>query len=63
MESAYRTWVHAVKNNSGMLKPDEIKRDLQTALGTTKWQVLCHFSAYSFELLVYVFWSLVSEAF
>ncbi|KAK1380143.1 Syntaxin 6 [Heracleum sosnowskyi] len=40
MESTYRTWVHASKNNSRtMWNADDLKRDLQTSLGTTKWQL------------------------
>ncbi|KAM7517008.1 hypothetical protein LguiA_006591 [Lonicera macranthoides] len=39
MESTYRTWVHAIKDSSSMWNPEELRRDLQTALGTTKWQL------------------------
>ncbi|XP_075511843.1 uncharacterized protein LOC142547432 [Primulina tabacum] len=39
MESAYRKWIHANKNTSGLWNLDELRRDLQTTLGTTKWQL------------------------
>jgi hypothetical protein len=39
MESAYRTWIHANKDSSTMWNPEELRRDLQTTLGTTKWQL------------------------
>lgn len=39
MESAYRKWIHAIKDTSGLWNMDELRRDLQTALGTTKWQL------------------------
>ncbi|XP_059633487.1 uncharacterized protein LOC132276185 [Cornus florida] len=39
MESTYRTWIHARKEASGMWNLEELHRDLQTALGTTKWQL------------------------
>lgn len=39
MESTYRTWIHAVKDASGSWNLDELRRDLQTTLGTTKWQL------------------------
>ncbi|KAG9143658.1 hypothetical protein Leryth_017152 [Lithospermum erythrorhizon] len=39
MESTYRTWVHANKEASGLWNIDELRRDLQTTLGTTKWQL------------------------
>ncbi|XP_038717427.1 uncharacterized protein LOC120010704 isoform X1 [Tripterygium wilfordii] len=39
LESTYRTWIHAKKNASGMWDFEELRRDLQTALGTTKWQL------------------------
>ncbi|XWS14776.1 hypothetical protein CRYUN_Cryun35bG0037400 [Craigia yunnanensis] len=38
MESAYRTWIHAKKDVSGTWNFEELRRDLRTALGTTKWQ-------------------------
>lgn len=37
MESNYRTWIHEAKADTDYL--DEIRRDLQTALGTAKWQL------------------------
>ncbi|KAK1268443.1 hypothetical protein QJS04_geneDACA006332 [Acorus gramineus] len=37
MESVYRKWNHERKNQSNSY---EIRRELQTALGTAKWQVL-----------------------
>lgn len=39
MESTYRTWIHAKKETSNMWNSEELRRDLQTALGTTKWQL------------------------
>ncbi|KAG9147151.1 hypothetical protein Leryth_005374 [Lithospermum erythrorhizon] len=39
MESTYRTWLHAKKDTSGPWNIDELRRDLQTTLGTTKWQL------------------------
>ncbi|KAK7352467.1 hypothetical protein VNO80_17889 [Phaseolus coccineus] len=39
MESTYRTWIHAVKDASTLWNCDELHRDLQTALGTAKWQL------------------------
>jgi hypothetical protein len=42
MESTYRTWIHAKKETSNMWNSEELRRDLQTALGTTKWQVISH---------------------
>ncbi|XP_020213767.1 uncharacterized protein LOC109797994 isoform X1 [Cajanus cajan] len=38
-ESTYRTWVHAMRDSSSPWNSDEIRRDLQTALGTAKWQL------------------------
>ncbi|WCJ35524.1 Syntaxin/t-SNARE family protein [Euphorbia peplus] len=39
MESTYRTWMSAKKNASSMWNPEELSRDLRTALGTAKWQL------------------------
>lgn len=39
MESTYRTWIHAKKDSSSMWDSAELRRDLRTALGTTKWQL------------------------
>ncbi|XP_057426750.1 uncharacterized protein LOC130720152 isoform X2 [Lotus japonicus] len=39
MDSAYRTWLHATKDTSSMWNSDELRRDLQTTLGTAKWQL------------------------
>ncbi|XVF36384.1 hypothetical protein REPUB_Repub19eG0054100 [Reevesia pubescens] len=39
MESTYRTWIHAKKDVSGTWDFEELRRDLGTALGTTKWQL------------------------
>ncbi|KAG8377521.1 hypothetical protein BUALT_Bualt08G0041600 [Buddleja alternifolia] len=39
MESTYRTWIHAKRDTSGVWDLDELRRDLQTTLGTTKWQL------------------------
>lgn len=42
MESTYRTWVHAKKDESTMWDVEELSRDLHTTLGTTKWQVISY---------------------
>ncbi|KAK6277596.1 hypothetical protein POUND7_017919 [Theobroma cacao] len=39
MESTYRTWIHAKKDVSSTWNLEELRRDLRTALGTTKWQL------------------------
>ncbi|XP_021903324.1 uncharacterized protein LOC110818686 isoform X1 [Carica papaya] len=39
MESTYRTWIHAKKDNSLSWDYEQLHRDLHTALGTTKWQL------------------------
>ncbi|KAL3505072.1 hypothetical protein ACH5RR_034913 [Cinchona calisaya] len=39
MESTYRTWMHSMKDSAGIWNSDELRRDLRTALGTTKWQL------------------------
>lgn len=39
MESTYRTWIHARKDTSGAWNAVDLQRDLQTALGTAKWQL------------------------
>lgn len=39
MESIYRTWIHAKKDTSEVWDLNELQRDLQTTLGTTKWQL------------------------
>uniref|UniRef100_A0A2P2JL62 Uncharacterized protein LOC105128816 isoform X1 n=1 Tax=Rhizophora mucronata TaxID=61149 RepID=A0A2P2JL62_RHIMU len=39
MESTYRTWIHAKKYSSSMWNCEELRRDLRTALGTTRWQL------------------------
>ncbi|KAL4279124.1 hypothetical protein GQ457_03G040020 [Hibiscus cannabinus] len=39
MESTYRTWVHARKQVSSPWNFEELRRDLRTTLGTTKWQL------------------------
>ena len=40
VESTYRTWVHAKKDDCSIWNCEELGRDLRTALGTTKWQVI-----------------------
>lgn len=40
MESTYRMWIHSLKDSSGPWNSEEIRRDLRTTLGTTKWQVI-----------------------
>ncbi|KAL9666151.1 hypothetical protein QQ045_000475 [Rhodiola kirilowii] len=39
MESAYRTWLHSVKDSSSIWDSEQLRRDLQTTLGTAKWQL------------------------
>ncbi|XWS25542.1 hypothetical protein CRYUN_Cryun27aG0077000 [Craigia yunnanensis] len=39
MESAYRTWIHAKTDVSSSWNFEELRRDLRTALSTTKWQL------------------------
>ncbi|XP_050212340.1 uncharacterized protein LOC126662895 isoform X2 [Mercurialis annua] len=39
MESTFRTWLHSKREDSSMWNSDELRRDLCTALGTTKWQL------------------------
>ncbi|CDP01222.1 unnamed protein product [Coffea canephora] len=39
MESTYRTWIHSMKDSGSLWNSDELRRDLRTALGTTKWQL------------------------
>lgn len=39
MESTYRMWIHSLKDSSGPWNSEEIRRDLRTTLGTTKWQL------------------------
>ncbi|KAL5706905.1 hypothetical protein ACHQM5_025011 [Ranunculus cassubicifolius] len=39
MESTYRTWIHEMKDDSSVCDSGELRRDLQTALGTAKWQL------------------------
>ncbi|OWM70807.1 hypothetical protein CDL15_Pgr014480 [Punica granatum] len=39
MESTYRTWVHAKSDAAKEWNLEELRRDLHTAVGTTKWQL------------------------
>ncbi|OVA20925.1 Syntaxin 6 [Macleaya cordata] len=39
MESVYRTWVRARKEGLELNDSNELRRELQTALGTAKWQL------------------------
>ncbi|XP_022772906.1 uncharacterized protein LOC111315456 [Durio zibethinus] len=39
MESTYRTWIDAKKPDSSSWNFEELRRDLRTALSTTKWQL------------------------
>ncbi|KAF7139491.1 hypothetical protein RHSIM_Rhsim07G0222100 [Rhododendron simsii] len=39
MESTYRTWIHSMKDSSGIWNSEELCRDVRTTLGTTKWQL------------------------
>ncbi|KAE8716290.1 Cytochrome B5, n3,ATCB5-D,CB5-D [Hibiscus syriacus] len=39
MESTYRTWIHAIKDDSSAWNLEELGRDLRTAISTTKWQL------------------------
>ncbi|XAR61948.1 hypothetical protein NMG60_11016505 [Bertholletia excelsa] len=35
----YRTWIHSTRDSSGLWNPEELRRDLHTAIDTTKWQL------------------------
>ncbi|XP_062192247.1 uncharacterized protein LOC133895761 [Phragmites australis] len=39
MESIYRTWMRERSNGSSSEEVDDLQRELQTALGTAKWQL------------------------
>lgn len=39
MESAYRAWLRERRERSNTVDLNELCRELQTALGTAKWQV------------------------
>ncbi|KAL8165984.1 hypothetical protein V2J09_007483 [Rumex salicifolius] len=39
MESTYRRWLYSTKNSSSQCNLDDLRRDLSTALDTTKWQL------------------------
>jgi len=39
MESAYRAWLRVKRERSTPAELNELCRELQTALGTAKWQV------------------------
>ncbi|KAF8654969.1 hypothetical protein HU200_061401 [Digitaria exilis] len=39
MESIYRTWMRELRNDSGSEEVVDLRRELQTALGTAKWQL------------------------
>lgn len=39
MEFAYRTWVREIREGLSPDDLDELRREVQTALGTAKWQV------------------------
>lgn len=39
MESLYRTWIQFAKDKTKVWNSEELRRDLKTALGTTKWQL------------------------
>lgn len=43
MESVYRTWMRERSNGSTSEEVDDLQRELQTALGTAKWQA-CFFT-------------------
>lgn len=45
MESAYRLWVKQKKEGLNPEDLNELFRELQTALGTAKWQVCFLYSA------------------
>lgn len=41
MESKYRSWIHEKENPSESVDSiEDLRRELQTTLGTTKWQVI-----------------------
>lgn len=39
MESTYRTWIRAKKDSSAVWNSNDLHRNLQTTLGTAKWQL------------------------
>ncbi|XP_057721748.1 syntaxin-61-like [Arachis stenosperma] len=39
LESAYRTWIRSTKDDCSVWNSVELRRDLNTALGTAKWQL------------------------
>ncbi|KAK4779307.1 hypothetical protein SAY86_006835 [Trapa natans] len=39
MRSTYRTWVHAKSDTASEWNLEELRRDLHTVVGTTKWQL------------------------
>ncbi|KAK4751459.1 hypothetical protein SAY87_004941 [Trapa incisa] len=39
MQSTYRTWVHAKSDTANEWNLEELRRDLHTVAGTTKWQL------------------------
>jgi len=43
MESAYRAWLREKRERSTPEELNELCRELQTALGTAKWQVCQYF--------------------
>lgn len=39
MESVYRTWMHERSSGASSEEVNDLQRELQTVLGTAKWQV------------------------
>jgi len=57
MESVYRRWIHerkdAANSNNGTVEvSDELLRELQTVLGTAKWQVITTFYFFLWNLVI-----------
>lgn len=48
MESAYRAWLRERRERSNPEELNELCRELQTALGTAKWQV-CQYTFFFFN--------------
>jgi hypothetical protein len=47
MELAYRAWLRERRERSNPVELKELSRELQTALGTAKWQVWKRKSEYT----------------
>ncbi|WVZ94340.1 hypothetical protein U9M48_040241 [Paspalum notatum var. saurae] len=47
MESVYRTWIRERSNDSSSDDVEDLQRELQTALGTAKWQACFYINLHS----------------